>query len=157
MKKLFILALVALTATLQAEPKKLLVVTTTTGFRHASIPTLEKMLSQLAATSGEFTVDFVQQPPGHAPTGFPTKLKADATDDQKAAFAIAEAAWDEKLKSVLQKLSPENLKNYDGVIFASSNDMQAIDRGGSGHITWSGFASQELSQSGPLWDIHHFG
>ena len=135
MKKLFILALVALTATLQAEPKKLLVVTTTTGFRHASIPTLEKMLSQLAATSGEFTVDFVQQPPGHAPTGFPTKLKADATDDQKAAFAIAEAAWDEKLKSVLQKLSPENLKNYDGVIFASTTgDLPIPDK--QGFLDW---------------------
>jgi len=105
MKKLFILTLIALTVAAQAEPKKLLVVTTTTGFRHASIPTLEKMLSQLAASSGEFTVDFVQQPPGHAPTGFPAKLKADASDEQKAAFATNEVAFNEKLKAVLQKLS----------------------------------------------------
>jgi hypothetical protein len=28
------------------------------------------MLSQLAANSGEFTVDFVEQTPDHAPAGF---------------------------------------------------------------------------------------
>jgi type 1 glutamine amidotransferase len=136
MKKLFLLLAFALTAaSLQAEPKKLLVVTTTTGFRHASIPTLEKMLAQLGASSGEFTVDFVQQPPGHAPTGFPTKLKADASDADKAAFAAAETAWDEKLKSVLQKLSPENLKHYDGVIFASTTgDLPIPDK--QGFLDW---------------------
>ncbi len=50
---------------LQAAPKRLLVVTTTTGFRHSSIPTAEKRSSsQLAQSSGEFTVDFIHQPPG---------------------------------------------------------------------------------------------
>ena len=49
---------------MQAAPKRLLVVTTTTGFRHSSIPTAEKILAQLAQSSGEFTVDFVEQPPG---------------------------------------------------------------------------------------------
>jgi type 1 glutamine amidotransferase len=135
MKKLITLALIALAVAAQADPKKLLVVTTTTGFRHASIPTLEKMLSQLAATSGEFTVDFVQQPPGHAPNGFPAKLKADASDDQKAAFTAAEAAWNEKLKAELQKLSPENLKNYDGVVFASTTgDLPIPDK--QGFLDW---------------------
>ncbi len=136
MKKLFTLALVALTAaTLQAEPKKLLVVTTTTGFRHASIPTLEKMLSQLAKDSGEFTVDFVQQPAGHAPTGFPAKLKKDATETDKAAFDAAGVAWNEKLKAELQKLSPDNLKHYDGVIFASTTgDLPIPDQ--DGFLNW---------------------
>jgi len=97
-------------------PKKLLVVTTTSGFRHSSIPTLEKTLAQLAKDSGEFTVDFVRQPPGHAVTGFPSKLKPDASDADKA----VETAWNEQLKTALQKLSPESLKNYDGVIFAST-------------------------------------
>ena len=68
-----IAALVA--TTLHAEPKKLLVVTTTTGFRHSSISTAEKILAQLGKDSGEFTVDFVQQPPGHAGMGFPGKPK----------------------------------------------------------------------------------
>jgi type 1 glutamine amidotransferase len=95
-------------------PKKLLVVTTTTGFRHASIPTLEKVIAQLGQDSGEFTVDFAQQPPGHPATGFPAKV-----DGSEAAKA-AETAWQEQLKVALQKLSPANLKNYDGVIFAST-------------------------------------
>jgi len=120
---------------LHAEPKKLLVVTTTTGFRHASIPTLEKMLSQLAKDSGEFTVDFVQQPPGHPATGFPAKLKKDATDAEKTAFATNEAKWNASLAVVLQKLSPENLKHYDGVVFASTTgDLPIPDK--QGFLDW---------------------
>lgn len=132
MKKLSLLLAVVMTATLlQAAPKKLLVVTTTTGFRHSSIPTLEKVLSQLAKDSGEFTVDFVEQPPGHATTGFPTKLKADATEAEKAAFNANEARWNEQLKLALQKLSPANLKNYDGVVFASTTgDLPIPDKQG---------------------------
>src|SRR6185437_1549761 len=105
MKKLLTLLAVGLVATtLQAAPKKLLVVTTTTGFRHSSIPTLEKMLEQLGKNSGEFTVD----------------LERDATDEQKAEHAAASKEWDEALKMALEKLSPESLKNYDGVVFAST-------------------------------------
>src|SRR5271155_748432 len=114
MKKISLLLAVVMTATLlQAEPKKLLVVTTTTGFRHSSIPTAEKILAQLARDSGEFTVDFVRQPPGK-----PENLKKDATPEEQAAFHAAQSAWDEALRVALQKLSPESLKNYDGVIFA---------------------------------------
>lgn len=121
MKKLFtLLAATTLACTLQAEPKKLLVVSTTTGFRHASIPTLEKMLSHLAKDSGEFTVDFVQQPPGHPASGFPPKLKKDATESEKKNFDDAEAKWNESLKTTLEKLAPANLKNYDGVVFVST-------------------------------------
>jgi type 1 glutamine amidotransferase len=132
MKTLFTLALVALAiTTLQAAPKKLLVVTTTTGFRHSSIPTAEKILAQLAHDSGEFTVDFVEQPPGHPASGFPPKLKPDASDADKA----AEAAWNESLKVALQKLSPESLKNYDGVIFASTTgDLPIPDQ--QGFLDW---------------------
>lgn len=117
MKKLFALLAVGLLATtLQAAPKKLLVVTTTTGFRHSSIPTLEKVITQLGKDSGAFTVDLVEQPPGHPPTGFAAKLKPDASEAEKA----ADADWNAKLKTALQKLSPESLKNYDGVVFAST-------------------------------------
>ena len=128
------IALIA-ASTLQAAPKKLLVVTTTSSFRHSSIPTAEKILAQLAKDSGEFTVDFVQQPPGHPAAGFPAKLKADATDADRAAFNTAEAAFNEKLKVVLQKMSPENLKNYDGVIFASTTgDLPLPDP--QGFLNW---------------------
>ena len=120
-------------------PKKLLVVTTTTGFRHSSIPTLEKVITQLGKDSGEFTVDLVQQPPGH-PAGFPKKLKKDATAEERLVFEADEAKWNAALKTALQKLSPESLKNYDGIIFASTTgnlpipDMQGfLDWIKSGH------------------------
>ena len=141
MKPVFALLLAALVAGcsslhVAAAPKKLLVVTTTTGFRHSSIPTAEKVLAELAQSSGEFTVDFVRQPPGvHAGNGFPNKLKDTATPEEKKAFADAEDKWNEALKTELQKLSPENLKNYDGVIFASTTgDLPLPDK--QGFLDW---------------------
>jgi type 1 glutamine amidotransferase len=137
MKKLFVLlAVAALASTLQAAPKKLLVVTTTAGFRHSSIPTAEKILAQLAQQSGEFTVDFVRQPPGpHTANGFFPKLKDNATPDEKKAYNDGEAQFNAALKSELQKLSPENLKNYDGVIFASTTgDLPLPDM--QGFLDW---------------------
>src|SRR6059058_2796620 len=51
-----------------AEPKKVLVVTVTTEFRHSSIGTAEKVLQKLADDSKAFTiVDFVRQPKVNAP------------------------------------------------------------------------------------------
>src|ERR1039458_9792916 len=127
MKTLFALCVLGVaTTSLQAAPKKLLVVTTTTGYRHSSIPTAEKILAQLAKDSGEFTVEFVQQPPGK-----PEDLKQDATEEQKAAFKTAEDQWEMQLKAALEKLSPESLKNYDGVIFASTTgDLPIPDKQG---------------------------
>ncbi len=151
MKKLFALLLITLTAaTLQAAPKKLLVVSVTTGFRHASIPTMEKMLSQLAKDSGEFTVDFVQQPAGKpAAPKKPAPLKADALEEQKAAynaaadkfnhdlaaFNVAEVKWEQTLAVALEKLSPASLKHYDGVVFASTTgDLPIPNR--QGFLDW---------------------
>ncbi len=106
-----ILLITLATVSLHAAPKKLLVVTTTTGFRHSSIPTLEKMLTQLGKDSGEFTVDFVQQPPDKP------NPRPNAVDAEK----VAETNWENNvLKPALQKLSPESLKNYDAVVFAST-------------------------------------
>src|SRR5262245_9193846 len=50
----------AATSARSASPKRVLVVTTTTGFRHSSIPTAEKILGELAAKSGAFTVDYAR-------------------------------------------------------------------------------------------------
>jgi len=127
MKKIFALTALSLLAlSLQAEPKKLLVVTTTTGFRHSCIPTAEKILEQLGHSSGEFTVDFVRQPPGK-----PENPKPDATDEQKAAFKAAEDAWNQSLRTALEKLSPDSLKNYDGVVFAcTTGDLPIPDKQG---------------------------
>ena len=46
-----------------ATPKRALVVTTTTGFRHSSIPTAETILAQLGQESGAFTVDYARVEP----------------------------------------------------------------------------------------------
>ena len=96
-------------------PKKLLMVTVTTGFRHSSIPTLEKVVAQLGKDSGAFTVDFVQQPSGQ-----PQNLRPGATEEQRAANTEARLKWNAAVTNELLKLSPQNLKNYDGVIFAST-------------------------------------
>jgi type 1 glutamine amidotransferase len=114
----------------QAAPQRLLVVTTTTGFRHSSIPTAEKILTQLAASSGEFTVDFVHQPPGK-----PAALSNDASDAQKADYAAAEQKWELTLQDALQKLSPASLSNYDGVAFVSTTgDLPIPDK--QGFLDW---------------------
>ena len=91
MKKLFALIVCGLIAVnLQAAPKKLLVVTTTAGYRHDSVTNLETMLAQLGKKSGSFTVDFLRQPPGKPrPPGKVAALAAEATEEAKAAF-IAE-------------------------------------------------------------------
>jgi type 1 glutamine amidotransferase len=131
MKKLPVLLTIALLATaLHAAPKKLLVVTTTAGFRHSSIPTAERIIEKLGKDSGEFTVDFVHQPPGK-----PANLRPDASDDQKAAYKTAEDQWEDALKTALQKLSPDSLKNYDGVVFASTTgDLPIPDP--QGFLDW---------------------
>src|SRR5512143_1160830 len=43
-----------------AAPKRVLVVTTTTGFRHSSIPTAEKVLAEMAQDSSAFTVEYAR-------------------------------------------------------------------------------------------------
>jgi type 1 glutamine amidotransferase len=178
-----------------AEPKKVLVVSVTTEFRHSSIETAEKVLQKLADTSKAFTiVDFARQPNVNIPhkpnkPGKPTAPKADAdekatrkyesdlkkyeSDLAKYEDAIAkwgpadeekvkkaQAEWDSELKASMAKLSLENLKNYDGVIFANTTgDLPLPDL--EGFINWvkqgHGFvgmhsASDTLHHSkGPRW------
>ena len=135
-KSLWALALLGLTAT-AAEPKKLLVVTVTTGFRHSSIPTAEKILEKLAKESGDFTVDFVRQP--EEKVRRPSNPKSDADEATRAKFKedmvkfeAAQVDFNARVKEALTKLSAENLKKYDGLIFANSTgdlpvpDLQAI-------------------------------
>ncbi len=113
-----------------AQPKKLLVVTTTMGFRHESIANLEAMLASLATRNGEFTLDFI-----HQPDGKPTPLKKDASAEEKAAYKTAESAWEPSLAKALEPLSPSNLKNYDGVVFASTTgDLPIPDK--QGFLNW---------------------
>jgi uncharacterized protein len=101
----------------QAAPKKVLVVTTTTGFRHSSIPTAEKIIAQLGKESGTFTVEYARVEPKDpqfaGPDGKPDKAKVE-----------------EAIKQVLaEKMSPAALKNYDGIIFANTTgDLPLPDK-----------------------------
>ncbi|HEY0549760.1 MAG TPA: ThuA domain-containing protein [Verrucomicrobiae bacterium] len=152
-----------------AEPKKVLVVTVTTGFRHGSIGTAEKILAQLAQESGAFTiVDYARQPGIKVPEkpNQPQKPKELAADAKEAAQAkykadlakfeaaeikykadlekwnamqdevkAAQGNYDTGLKESLAKLSPENLKNFDAVIFANTTgNLPLPDK--QGFIDW---------------------
>jgi uncharacterized protein len=104
-------------------PKKVLVVTVTTGFRHASIPTAEKILEQMAKDSGKFTVEFVRQPEGLPKPPARVAPKKAGDPAQQEAVKAEKAYWDEvtpKFAAALEKLSPANLKNYDAVMFLST-------------------------------------
>ena len=133
MKKILLalvgVALTGLAAIAADAPKKLLVVTTTVGFRHSSIPTAEKVLSELAEKTKAFTLDFVRQPEGKP------NAPRQPTEETQAAFRQAQAEWEAKLKKELEKLSAESLKNYDGVIFANTTgDLPIPDK--EGFLDW---------------------
>jgi type 1 glutamine amidotransferase len=121
-----------------AKPKKVLVVTTTTGFRHSSIETAERIIEKLGKQSGAFTVEFARVSPPKQPrkpvapkdTGDPEKLKAELEKYNAAMEKIKpeNAKYEEALKNysaeqkrvLAEKMSPEALKSYDGVIFANT-------------------------------------
>jgi uncharacterized protein len=140
-------ALCTLPALAADKPKKLLVVTITTSFRHSSIATAEKILAQLAQESGQFTVEFVQQPPnqpqnprrpkpGPAGDKDPKFLEAMAKfEAAEKVFKAENPVWMKSVEAALQKLSPANLKNYDGVIFCNTTgDLPLPDK--QGFIDW---------------------
>jgi uncharacterized protein len=138
-----LLALASLVPALHAEaPKKLLVCTVTTGFRHSSIETAEQVLAELAAKTGAFTIDFVHQPEGMPKNpGKKPERKPDDTDESfakkaadystaLAAFDEANRTWTAKVTAHLaEHMSAEKLKQYDGYIFANTTgDLPLPDK-----------------------------
>jgi uncharacterized protein len=100
-----------------AAPKRVLVVTTTTGFRHSSIPTAERIIAQLGEETGAFTVEYARVEPKDAkfrgPNGKP--------DKEKVNEAIKE--------TLAEKMNAQALKNYDAVIFANTTgDLPLPDK-----------------------------
>ena len=148
--------LLALTASLQAAaaPKKLLVVTVTTGFRHSSIETAEKVLAELGASSGAWTVDYVHQPegqpknPGRPPEKQPKdsdesfKAKQDAYSKALADYNTANKLWNDKVIAYMaDKMAIAKIKDYDGFVFANTTgDLQLPDRDGFVELIKSGKA-----------------
>jgi type 1 glutamine amidotransferase len=153
-----------LSSTLHAaqEPKRIVLVTVTTGFRHSSIATAEKILQKLADESKSFTiVDRIQQPDitvARKPTP-PRPLAANADENAKKRFeaetkrfeeamtkwtpeidAQAKAAreqLDKEIVTALARLAPAELeaKKIDGVIFANTTgDLPLPDK--EGFVQW---------------------
>ncbi len=133
-------AAVAAVPLFAATPKKLLVVSVTMGFRHTSIETGEQVLRDLAAKSGDFTVDFVSQPAGAPKLVFRPRKPANGDDAayqaalkqfevDDAAYQAALEQWKPKAVKALEALSAENLSRYDAVLFASTTgDLPLPDK-----------------------------
>ena len=114
------------------KPARLLVVTVTTGFRHASINTAEPVLEELGRTSGLFHVDFLRMPPGRPPQPKAPKRAEGTSDDEWAGqqtafkaeqetFKTADEGWQAGLREQFAKaFAPEALAHFDGLIFAST-------------------------------------
>jgi uncharacterized protein len=114
------------------KPARLLVVTVTKGFRHASIATAEPVLEEMGRTSGLFHVDFLRMPPGRLPAPKAPK-RAEGTSDEawareqaefkaaQEAFQQADAGWQQTLREQFATVfAPDSLAQFDGVIFAST-------------------------------------
>jgi type 1 glutamine amidotransferase len=122
-------------------PKKLLVVTVTTGFRHSSIETAEKVIEELGKKSGAFIVDFVKQPEGQPKNpGRPPEKTNDESEQsfsaRKGAFSLALAKfnaangeWNKGVRAYMaEHMSIAKLKQYDGFVFANTTgDLQLPD------------------------------
>jgi type 1 glutamine amidotransferase len=113
-------------------PARLLVVSVTTGFRHASIGTAEPILEELGRSTGLFHCDHLRMPPGRLPQPKAPKRAKDTSDEDwkklEAEFKQAQEkfrrddeAWQAGLKAEFAKVfSAESLRDFDGVIFLST-------------------------------------
>lgn len=129
-------------------PKRVLVVSVTAGFRHTEgIDASEKILPKIAQESGAFTLDWCRHP--QPPPNRPGALKPDATDAAREKYKEALARWEQeiaqyeaeggnmqaRMRKALEKLSPDNLKNYDLVIFNNTTgELPLPDR--EGFLKW---------------------
>lgn len=106
-----------------AAPKKILVVTITTGFRHSSIETAEKVITELGRSSGAYDVELAAVTPAESPG-------ASASQEHAAASGTVQAAYDERARAVLaEKMSAAALKGYDGIVFANTTgDLPVPDK-----------------------------
>jgi uncharacterized protein len=115
-----------------AKPARMLVVSVTTGFRHASIGTAEPTLEELGRATGLFHCDHLRMPPGRLPQPKAPKRAKDTSDEewakqeaefkaQQETFRRDDQAWQAGLKAEFAKVfSAESLRDFDGVIFLST-------------------------------------
>lgn len=129
------------------KPARLLVVSVTTGFRHASIGTAEPVLEELGRSTGLFHCDFLRMPPGRLPQPkAPKRGNGESDDDWKRReagfqdeqkkFRRNDEAWQAGLAKEFAKVfSAEALRDFDGVIFLSTTgDLPVPDL--TGFLDW---------------------
>lgn len=129
------------------KPARLLVVSVTTGFRHASIGTAEPVLEELGRSTGLFHCDFLRMPPGRLPQPKAPKRGDGESDDdwkrreagfqeEQEKFRRDEQAWQAGLTEEFAKVfSAEALRDFDGVIFLSTTgDLPVPDL--TGFLDW---------------------
>lgn len=114
------------------KPARLLVVTVTTGFRHASIGMAEAALEELGRSTGLFHCDHLRMPPGRLPQPKAPKRGKDTTDEawkkqeaefqaKQEQFRLDDQAWQAALKTEFAKVfTVEALRDFDGVVFLST-------------------------------------
>lgn len=95
-----------------AQPKRLLLVTTTLGFRHAAVPVQEKLIRELAASTGEFTIVSTSDSPD-----FPTAEYQTIVDQRNARIPLSEAKDNDK---------PPFLNVYGGLPHATLQQEAAV-------------------------------
>lgn len=142
---LFFAGLLGPTLPCQATPpKKVLVVTTTTGFRHSSIPTAEKIIAQLGQQSGAFTVEYARVEPNDP--------QFKGADDKPDTVKVNEAIT----KVLAEKMNPAALKNYDAVIFANTTgDLPLPDK--DAFIEWVKSGGGFVGMHSASDTFHNFG
>ncbi len=168
-----------------ADPKRVIVCTVTTGFRHSSIGEAEKTLQKLADDTKAFTiVDFARQPEVKIlkKPDRPKDLKPDADEKTKAKYEgelkkfdeemakwtpdmeqkakDAQTQFDTALRQSLDKLSPKYLESQkiDGVIFANTTGTLPLpDR--DGFIKWvqDGHAFMGMHSAGDTFHVKESG
>lgn len=127
-----VVAVAASVAVAEQPPRRLLCVSVTTGFRHASIPVAEAALEEIGRESSLFHLDWLRQPPGRPQPPKPPQRGPETTAEEwqtrqeefrtaRQAFERDEAAWQSGLRERLATaFSPATLAAFDGVIFAST-------------------------------------
>ena len=107
-----------------AKPARMLVVSVTTGFRHASIGTAEPALDELGRATGLFHCDHLRMPPGRLPQPKAPKRAKDTSDEawakqeaefkaQQETFRRDDQAWQAGLKAEFAKVfSAESPRSF---------------------------------------------
>ena len=113
-------------------PARLLVVTVTAGFRHASIGAAEPVVEELGRSANLYHCDFLRMPPDRPQQPQAPRRAAGVSDEawakEEAEFTQArerfrrdEAAWQDGLtKQFARAFAAETLRDFDGMIFLST-------------------------------------